>query len=77
MASYGHSISTLGGGDYRLGWLVDHKYARSRLRFPRGHWRDTDADGAIRFAIKHDITKLPASLQGIVELQRMNRRNRK
>lgn len=76
MASYGHCIGNLGGGDYRLSWVVDHKCAGSRLRFPRVHSRLTDVEGAVRFALKHDVHKIPPSLQGIVELRRMSKKGR-
>lgn len=60
--SYGHSISALGGGDYRLHWAVDRHYAGSRLRFPRTCHRDTDTAGAIRFAQKWEVTRMPKEL---------------
>lgn len=57
--AYGHAISALGGGDYRLHWMVDRFYSGSRLRHPRPSHRDTDLAGAIRFARKHGCWKMP------------------
>jgi hypothetical protein len=48
--SYGHTIRRCGYDHYRLHWTVDRYYPDSRLRFPRGCSRDTDYDGAVRFA---------------------------
>lgn len=56
MSAYAHRIAKLGPDDYRLFWTVDHKYATSRLRFPRSHSRDTDTAGARRFAKRHGVT---------------------
>lgn len=53
--SYGHAIRDLGGGCYRIHWTVDRKYEGSRLRFPTGYRRETDEDGARRFAKRHGI----------------------
>lgn len=53
--SYGHSISSLGHGDWRLSWTVDRHYSGSRLRHPRGASRDTDAAGALRFCKRWGI----------------------
>jgi hypothetical protein len=50
MSSYAHKIQYIGPDHYRLHWTVDHKYSGSRLRFPRGHSRDTDEAGAKRFS---------------------------
>lgn len=59
--AYGHRIQRIEDDFYRLFWTVDHKYANSRLRFPRAMNRDTDAAGAKRFAKKWGID-LPAEL---------------
>ncbi|MCZ8104027.1 MAG: hypothetical protein O9972_39800 [Burkholderiales bacterium] len=56
--SYGHKISDLGGGCYRLQWTVDRYYVRSRLRHPTGCHRDVERDGAERFAKRWDV-KMP------------------
>lgn len=48
--SYGHAVRRIGNDHYRLHWTVDRYYPNSRLRFPRGHSRDTDLAGARRFA---------------------------
>lgn len=55
MSAYGHNIRKIAEDHFRLSWTVDHKYPTSRLRFPRSHSRDTDEDGAKRFAKKWDI----------------------
>jgi len=49
-SSYSHAIRLIAPDHYRLFWTVDHHYASSRLRHPRGHSRDTDLAGAKRFA---------------------------
>lgn len=48
--STGHKIRNLGSGSYRLEWVVDRYYSGSRLRHPTGFTRDTDLEGAKRFA---------------------------
>lgn len=48
--SYGHGVERIGPGHYRLSWTVDRYHKNSRLRFPTGYTKDTDLDGAIRFA---------------------------
>lgn len=50
--SYGHRIKAYGVGNYRLSWVVDRYYENSRLRFPRSCHRDTDENGARKFAEK-------------------------
>lgn len=53
--SYGHRIAKIGPDHYRLSWAVDRYYAGSRLRHPRTTARDTDGDGARRFAKRWDV----------------------
>jgi hypothetical protein len=62
-AAYGHAVSDLGGGDYRLHWTVDRYYAGSRLRHPRPCHRDADFAGAVRFAKKHGCRKMPDAVR--------------
>lgn len=50
VGSYGHWIEDRGHGDFRLHYTVDRYYAGSRLRYPRHYVRDTDQQGAERFA---------------------------
>lgn len=57
--SYGHRIQRFAADHFRLSWTVDFKYPSSRLRWPRGFTRDTDAAGAARFAKRWGI-KVPA-----------------
>lgn len=59
--AYGHRIQRIDDDFYRLSWTVDHKYANSRLRYPRAMSRDSDAAGAKRFAKKWDL-ELPPEL---------------
>lgn len=47
--SYGHSIERLCDG-YRISWTVDRYLSGSRLRWPTCNSRDTDFNGACRFA---------------------------
>ena len=54
--SRGHAISAFGPDDYRLYWTVDRYYKGSRLRHPVGYRRDTDFNGAMRFAKRHGVT---------------------
>lgn len=51
-SAYGHRIRYIGYDAYRLSWTWDAYYANSRLRFPRTITRDTDKQGAERFAKK-------------------------
>ena len=60
--SYGHKIHRIGRDQFRLHWTVDHYYASSRLRHPRVASRDTDKDGAERFAKRWKIS-MPAQEQ--------------
>lgn len=60
--SYGHRIKGAGNGFYRLSWCVDYYSSGSRLRFPREFRRDTDIDGARRFAKKWSLT-LPVTME--------------
>ena len=55
--SYGHRVQVLGWDHVRLFWVVDFKYASSRLRFPRTFSRDTDTAGAERFMKRWRITE--------------------
>lgn len=55
MASYNHSIRYAGYGCYDISWVVDFKYNGSRLRYPRCMKRNTDLNGAKRFAKKWGI----------------------
>ena len=50
--SYGHRVHRIGRDHFRLCWTYDRYYSGSRLRFPQGRTRDTDHDGAVRFAKK-------------------------
>lgn len=50
--AYGHKITRIGNGHYRLSWTVDRKVTGSRLRYPTTTTRDTDSEGALRFAKK-------------------------
>jgi hypothetical protein len=54
-SSYDHRITDTRDGFYRLSWCVDYYSSGSRLRFPRGFRRDTDIDGAKRFAKKWSV----------------------
>lgn len=54
-SSQSHSIRLIGPGHYRLSWVVDRYYAGSRLRHPTSYTRDTDLDGAKRFAKRWDV----------------------
>lgn len=60
--SYGHRISRIADGHYRLSWTVDRHYAGSRLRHPRTATRDTDTAGAERFAKRWDVVMPNAAL---------------
>lgn len=53
--SHGFRVQDLGGGFYRLHWIVDRYYRRSRLRHPTSYSRDTDREGARRFAKRHGL----------------------
>jgi hypothetical protein len=53
--SYDHAAVQIGFDHYRLHWTVDRYVNGSRLRFPTGYSRDTDLDGAQRFAKKWEI----------------------
>lgn len=53
--AYGHGYRRIGPDHYRLEWVIDRKYTGSRLRFPTAYTRDTDFEGAKRFAKKWDI----------------------
>lgn len=55
MSAYDHDYRRIGPDHYRLSWVIDRKYASSRLRFPTAFHRDTDEDGARRFAKKWDL----------------------
>lgn len=50
-----HRIQLLWPDCYELSWVVDRYYSGSRLRFPTGYRRITDAAGAARFAKKWDV----------------------
>ncbi len=47
---YGHHISYLGWGVYRVSWLTDTKHGK--IRHPHRRGRDSDRAGAERFAKK-------------------------
>jgi hypothetical protein len=51
-SAYGHRLDYIQPDQYRLSWVIDFKYAGSRLRYPRTFTRDTDLAGAKRFAKK-------------------------
>lgn len=53
--SYGHRIIRIEAGCYRLSWVNDRYYAGSRQRFPTTTHRDTDLEGAQRFAKKWGV----------------------
>lgn len=53
-SSYGHHVTPLGCGTYRIAWTIDTKHRR--IRFPRLHSRITDLAGARRFARRHGLT---------------------
>jgi hypothetical protein len=53
--SYHKDIERIGPDHYRLSWVIDRKYAGSRLRFPTTYWRDTDEAGARKFAKKWGV----------------------
>lgn len=55
MSAYGHRLRKIAPDHYRMVWTVDFKYKGSRLRFPREMSRDTDSDGAARFAKKWKV----------------------
>lgn len=50
--AYGQRITKVSYDHYRLSWVVDRYYASSRLRHPTAYRRDTDKEGAKRFAAK-------------------------
>ena len=72
--SYGHRVHRIGADHFRLCWTVDRYYSNSRLRFPTGYTRDTDLDGAIRFAKKWG---LPLPSEGKDQAQSPNEANTK
>lgn len=53
--AYNQHIEFFGRDCYRLSWTVDRYYRGSRLRFPTRYSRDTDFNGAERFAKKHGL----------------------
>lgn len=53
--SYGHKIRMISGDTYRIIWTTDKHYEGSRIRYPRGHVRETDEKGARRFAKRWGI----------------------
>lgn len=55
--SYGHHITYLGWCIYRLSWKYDTKLKGSRLRFARACHRDSDFNGAVRFARKWGLAE--------------------
>ena len=63
--SYGHRCFREGGGWYRISWTVDYYYSGSRLRFPRGFSRDTDAKGAKRFCKKWGVQMIDRTRGGV------------
>lgn len=65
-SAYGHAISEIGWGDYRLHWVVDRYYAGSRQRHPRPCHRDTDKAGAIRFAKRWGCWKMPDEIRSAI-----------
>lgn len=60
---YGHRITFVHAGFYRLHWTHDVKYPTSRLRFPRTITRDTTKAGAERFAKKWGC-RMPDEVNG-------------
>lgn len=65
-AAYGHSISKLMADCYRLSWTWDRYYEGRRGRYPQGMSRDTDFDGAVRFAKKWKVTRMPDDIKEAV-----------
>ncbi len=59
----GHKVLDLGHGTYRLSWVIDRYYPRSRLRHPTGYSRITDEAGAKRLCKKWgvEIRRFPAN----------------
>ena len=53
--SNGHRIVKLCFDTWRISWLVDRYYSRSRLRHPCRYRRETDERGARRFAKRWKI----------------------
>lgn len=56
--SYGHTIRKIDHDCYRIAWTTDRYYASSRLRHPTVTMRDTDTEGAKRFAKRWNV-KMP------------------
>ncbi|MGN6146288.1 MAG: hypothetical protein ACTHOP_22165 [Mesorhizobium sp.] len=54
-SAYGHRVHDMGWGLFRISWIVDRYYPNSRLRHPVTYSRDTDRNGAIRFADKWNV----------------------
>ena len=57
--AYGFRLQHFGVDHWRMFWTVDFYYATSRIRFPRVLSRDTDTDGAKRFAKRHGLSAPP------------------
>lgn len=57
--SYDHRIKREREDEFVISWMVDFKYAGSRLRYPRRVVRDTNKKGAERFAKKWGIPMPP------------------
>ena len=58
MSSTAHRVKREAYGFYRISWTVDYYYRWSQLRWPRRFSRETDYQGAVRFAKKHKL-KVP------------------
>lgn len=63
--SYGHAIQLIGADHYRLSWVVDRYYPDSRLRHPTRTTRDTDTEGAQRFAKKWGVALPKPAMEAI------------
>lgn len=53
--AYGFRVRRMGHDHYRMAWTVDRYYPDSTLRFPKTYERDTNTNGAARFAKKHGL----------------------
>lgn len=65
MSGYNHHVRYIGWGLWRMSWTYDTKVSGSRLRFPRTITRDTDFEGATRFAKKWGLTGVAPTKSGI------------
>lgn len=57
--AYSFRLRRMGRDHYRMSWTIDKYYPESTLRFPKVYERDTDTDGAARFAKRHRLEFTP------------------